>query len=81
MKNEKSTRRGNTQPENAVVKQSVIAELVSASSTPAVTQVPGKQQAWKNLKQVQGLCLFDKNKCVEKPRLYLALNPAGQEPR
>ncbi len=68
MKNS-NTRRGNTQPENAVVKQSVIAELVSPSSTYAVTQVPGKQQEWKTLKQVQGLCLFDKNREAGDPRL------------
>ncbi len=70
MQNEKSTRRGQTQHnQNAVVKQSVIAELVSASSTHAVTQVPGKQQAWKTLKQVQGLCLFDNNREAGDPRL------------
>ncbi len=63
-----NTRRGQTQQnQNAVVKQSVIAGLVSPSSTPAITQVPGKRQAWKTLKRVQGLCLFDKNREAGDP--------------
>ncbi len=63
------TRRGFTQPENTVMEQRIIPELVSGSSTPAVTQVPGKQQAWKTLKKFQGLCLFDKNREAGDPRL------------
>ncbi len=78
---QKTTRRGETQHnQNAVVKQSVIAELVSPSSTPAITQVPGKQQAWKTLKRVQRLCLFDKNKSVEDPRVLRAATSPGMTP-
>ncbi len=67
---QQTTRRGHTQHnQNAVVKQSVIAELVSASSTHAVMQETGKLQAWKTLKRIQGLCLFNNNRCVEDPRV------------
>ena len=50
----KTTRRGNTQTEQAVIQQSTIPELVSESSTQAVM----KQQALKPLKRVQGLSGF-----------------------
>ncbi len=73
----RNTRRGFTQPENTVMEQRIIPALVSGSSTPAVTQVPGKQPAWKTLKKFQGLCLFDKNREAGDPRLYPAQKPCG----
>ncbi len=54
-----NARRGQTQEnKNAVIKQNIIAELVSASSTQAVTPISGKLQALKTLKRVQGLSNF-----------------------
>ncbi len=54
-----TTRRGQTQQmKKAVIKQEIIDGLVSPSSTHAITQVPGKRQAWKSLKRVQGLSNF-----------------------
>ena len=50
-----NTRRGDAQEvKNVVIKQGIIAEFISASSTQAVT----KQQALKTLKRVQGLFSF-----------------------
>ncbi len=57
--NTTQTRRGKTQQmKKAVIKQEIIDGLVSPSSTHAITQVPGKRQAWKPLKRVQGLSNF-----------------------
>ncbi len=61
------------------MEQRIIPALVSGSSTPAVTQVPGKQQEWKTLKKFQGLCLFDKNRHAADPRLDPALQPCGTD--
>ncbi len=47
-------KRESTQIQQVVIKQSIIPELVSGSSTCAVTQ----QQAWKTLKKFQGLSYF-----------------------
>ena len=50
----KNTRRGQTQTQQAVIKQSIIPELVSGSSTQYIT----KQQTLKTLKKFQGLSYF-----------------------
>ena len=52
--NNQYTRRGNTQIQQAIIKRSIIPELVSGSSTQAVTQ----RQALKTLKKFQGLSYF-----------------------
>ncbi len=53
------TRRGTTQEiKDVVIKQGIIPERVSGSSTHDVTQKPGELQALKPLKRVQGLSYF-----------------------
>ena len=54
------------QPDNQI-----IAEFISASSTPAVT----KQPAWKTLKRFQGLSYFD----TPSPAAKAALSPSRGE--
>ncbi len=75
-------RRGHTQEiKNVVIKQEIIAELVSASCTHTITQVPSKRQAWKALKRVQGLCSFDKNRYAGDPQLQvLGMTPLCNTP-
>ena len=55
---QENTRRGFTQAENVVIKQNIIPEFISGSSTQVVTQVLGKLRALKTLKRVQGLSHF-----------------------